>query len=89
LKEAYLNEANWEMREPLDARAVRLLGALLLARVDGKSPVEYLTDDGTKRFVRETAKGFIAHSPPDLAALLGAWTQAVAAHFAGTGSRAL
>jgi aminoglycoside phosphotransferase (APT) family kinase protein len=87
LKEAYFAEANWEMREHLDARAVRLLGALLLARVDGKSPVEYLTDEGAKRFVRETAKGFIAHSPPDLGALSSTWTQAVAAHFAGTGSR--
>jgi 5-methylthioribose kinase len=89
LKEAYFAEANWEMREHLDARAVRLLGALLLARVDGKSPVEYLTDDGAKSFVRETAKGFIAHSPPDLGALLGAWTSAVATYFAATGSRAL
>ena len=89
LKEAYLEEANWEMREHLDARAVRLLGALLLARIDGRSPVEYLTDDRRRSFVRETAKGFIAHSPPDLAALLDAWTSAVAAYFAGTGSRSL
>jgi hypothetical protein len=32
---------------------------LLLARVDGKSPVEYLTDEGTRDRVRKTAKALI------------------------------
>lgn len=36
----------------LDARIARLLLMLLLARIDGKSPVEYLTDDGKRGFVR-------------------------------------
>lgn len=88
LRESYLAEVNWEMREHLEARAVRLLGALLLARIDGKSPVEYITDESTKGFVRETASAFVAHSPQDLSGLLELWTEAVTAHFAGTGSRA-
>jgi hypothetical protein len=32
-----------------------LLGALLLARVDGKSPVEYLTDESRREAVRTCA----------------------------------
>ena len=39
----------------VEARAASLLPALLLARVDGKSPVEYLTQDDRK-FVRRTAR---------------------------------
>ena len=39
----------------LQERAASLLPALLLARVDGKSPVEYL-DEGQRSFVRDTAR---------------------------------
>ncbi len=35
------------------ARLPRLLLMLMLARIDGKSPAEYLTDEPRKRFVRE------------------------------------
>ena len=40
----------------LEARAAALLPALLLARVDGKSPVEYL-DEAQRSFVRKKALG--------------------------------
>jgi hypothetical protein len=43
-----------------EAATARHLGFLLLARVDGKSPVEYLTDEGTRDRVRKTAKALIA-----------------------------
>ncbi|MFA9477915.1 phosphotransferase family protein [Phycisphaerales bacterium AB-hyl4] len=36
----------------MDARTARLLLMLMLARIDGKSPVEYLTIDATRQFVR-------------------------------------
>jgi hypothetical protein len=42
-----------------EAATARHLGLLLLARVDGKSPVEYLTDEGTRERVRRTAKRLI------------------------------
>lgn len=56
----------------LEQRSVKLLLCLLLARVHGKSPVEYLGDsqrDHVTRFV-------LAHlpNPPSLAALTSAWT---------------
>lgn len=39
----YAHLVDWEPPEELEARICRLLPALMLARVDGKSPVEYLT----------------------------------------------
>ena len=54
----YMERVTWEKSLELEARTASLLPALLLARVDGKSPVEYLTDDG-KTFVRGTARRFL------------------------------
>jgi 5-methylthioribose kinase len=48
---------------------VRQAGCLLLARVDGKSPVDYLTEDG-KRTTRELARRLLAQPP---ASILDAW----------------
>jgi 5-methylthioribose kinase len=42
-----------------EAATARHLGLLLLARVDGKSPVEYLAEEGTRDRVRQTAKRLI------------------------------
>jgi Ser/Thr protein kinase RdoA (MazF antagonist) len=44
-----------DARDALEARAAGLLPALLLARVDGKSPVEYLTEETQRQRVREAA----------------------------------
>jgi aminoglycoside phosphotransferase (APT) family kinase protein len=49
---------NWEPAATLEARVCRLLPALMLARVDGKSPVEYLTV-GQQDIVRQIALAFI------------------------------
>jgi D-3-phosphoglycerate dehydrogenase / 2-oxoglutarate reductase len=55
---------------PLDSdQLVRQAGCLLLARVDGKSPVDYLTEDG-KRATRELAWRLLAQPP---ASILDAW----------------
>ncbi|HEV3009321.1 MAG TPA: aminoglycoside phosphotransferase family protein, partial [Burkholderiales bacterium] len=53
LSAAYLKGASLEK---LEERTASLLPALLLARVDGKSPVEYLTEED-KRHVRAVAPG--------------------------------
>jgi aminoglycoside phosphotransferase (APT) family kinase protein len=45
LGQSYLDGVRWEPRADIEARTARLLPGLLLARVDGKSPVEYLPDD--------------------------------------------
>jgi 5-methylthioribose kinase len=46
------------------------LGCLMLARVDGKSPVEYIKDDPTRSALRAWAKTLIFDPPQDLEALL-------------------
>lgn len=50
---AYLAQVDWEPRAEIEGRVATLLPALLLARVDGKSPVEYLGDQAER--VRDAA----------------------------------
>jgi len=77
LARAYLDRADWEDRAGLEARAARLLPALLLARVDGKSPVEYITDAGEKDRVRRVAAPFVLTPPRQLAQIRDAWSQEI------------
>ena len=64
LSSAYLEQIDWEPRKELEHRAVTLLPALLLARVDGKSPVEYLIEESLRKFVRDTATNGYRRRPP-------------------------
>lgn len=48
-----------EALRDFEGATARHLGLLLLARVDGKSPVEYLTDEAVRDAVRRTAKTVI------------------------------
>lgn len=61
--------------EGVEARAASLLPGLLLARVDGKSPVEYLTEPGQKATVRRTARALLRKPPKDLRELRDAWQE--------------
>ena len=63
LTESYVEHVAWEPRAQLERRAARLLPGLLLARVDGKSPVEYLTAHAQRAVVRRCA-GALLHDPP-------------------------
>ncbi len=73
LKAAYLDGADWEDRAGLDGRIARILSALLLARIDGKSPVEYITRDADKNFVRKMAKDFLLREDISLDAIAQTW----------------
>ena len=73
---AYLEGVDWEEASGLEARAAALLPALFLARVDGKSPVEYLTRDSERDTVRRAATALIAARPHRLAEVAGAWDSA-------------
>ena len=75
LAEAYLAGVTWESRADAERRAATLLPGLLLARVDGKSPVEYLTSDTDKDFVREIAGRFLRSPPATLAEVSAAWSK--------------
>jgi len=64
--ESYLREVDWEDRDELEERCAKLLPMLFLARVDGKSPVEYITQESSRDLVRETAYHFITHPAREL-----------------------
>ena len=51
----YAEHISWESPAALHARAATLLPALLLARIDGTSPVEYVTAEGDRAMVRAFA----------------------------------
>ncbi|MBL8550459.1 MAG: aminoglycoside phosphotransferase family protein [Hyphomonadaceae bacterium] len=67
LARAYLAHVDWEPRAALEARAADLLPALALARVDGKSPLEYL-DEPQRAALRAAARAALLAAPRDLAA---------------------
>ena len=51
----------------LESMTVRHLGALMLARIDGKSPVEYIREERTKERVRQFARRLLL-APPEAVA---------------------
>ena len=73
MTEAYLAAVDWEPRDTVERRAASLLPALFLARVDGKSPVEYLRSDADRSRVRRCARALLASPPDRLANVLAAW----------------
>jgi aminoglycoside phosphotransferase (APT) family kinase protein len=75
LAAAYHDRISWERPATLEARAAALLPALCLARIDGKSPVEYITQDEDKARVRRIAMPLVARPPRRLAALREAWAK--------------
>ena len=76
LASAYLAAVDWENADGLEARAAALLPALFLARIDGKSPVEYLARESERAAVRRCAMPLIADPPPRLKDVAGAWARA-------------
>jgi len=72
LARQYLSRVTWEAPATLEERAATLLPGLLLARVDGKSPVEYLDEAGKGR-VRAAAVSFLLSPSKKLSEILKAW----------------
>jgi len=60
----YRAGVTWEDAAAIEARVAHLLPGLFLARVDGKSPVEYITDDADKNRVRRVARALLAPARP-------------------------
>lgn len=75
LARAYLAKVDWQPVADLEARAASLLPALLLARVDGKSPAEYIRTDAQREHVRRCARPLIAKPPSRLDEVLQAWNK--------------
>ncbi len=76
LANAYLAGVDWENATEIEARAAALLPALFLARVDGKSPVEYLTRESERAAVRRCAEPLVADPPRRLKDVADAWERA-------------
>ncbi|MCC7328342.1 MAG: phosphotransferase [Burkholderiales bacterium] len=70
LVDAYRPHVHWEDWPTLDARTAALLPGLLLSRVDGKSPVEYLNDPKARDAVRNFARAHLASPASTLARLV-------------------
>ena len=60
--DSYAPSISWEAPSKMEARVAGLLPALMLARVDGKSPVEYLSDRNQKR-VRNLSRHILFRGP--------------------------
>ncbi len=81
---AYLARVDWEARtandgaEGIESRIAWLLAGLLLARVDGKSPLEYLDEPGRqrqRRFAREWLLAPLPAAQRTLGAMREGWQQ--------------
>ena len=76
LASTYRAGVTWEPAAELEARAAHLLPGLLLARVDGKSPVEYITSEDARNRVRGVARALLLDPVDDLSSVRSAWEQA-------------
>ena len=72
LTKAYLENISFE---GVEARTASLLPGLLLARVDGKSPVEYLTEERQKDTVRRAARALLKVPPVTLSEITAVWQE--------------
>jgi aminoglycoside phosphotransferase (APT) family kinase protein len=67
LAAAYLARVTWESPAELEARAAALLPGLMLARIDGTSPVEYITETSDRDRVRRAARAALSPTGNTLA----------------------
>jgi fructosamine-3-kinase len=78
LFETYLACVDWEPAERIESRVARLLPGLFLARVDGKSPVEYISGDEDRDRVRRVARALLLDPPGRVAQVRDAWREEIA-----------
>ena len=76
LSSAYLQGVTWEPADALEARTCELLAGMLLARVDGKSPVEYLQENWQHEFIRHQTIAWLKQPQRKLADMRTQWKPA-------------
>lgn len=74
LVQSYFSHVNWEPVAEIEARTAALLPALALARVDGKSPADYLNTDA-QAWVRKVALAVIISPVSTLEDVLNIWME--------------
>jgi len=77
LARTYLAGVTWEPPAAMERRTAHLLPGLFLARVDGKSPVEYVTAEDDKAKIRRVALECLAHPPDQLSEIRNAWAREI------------
>ena len=78
LAASYLANVTWESRNDIEERAAHLLPGLLLGRIDGRSPVEYITTDPERERVRRAARALLLRPVDRLADVRRAWERQLA-----------
>jgi aminoglycoside phosphotransferase (APT) family kinase protein len=81
--QTYIARFTPEQKGGLEARVFRLLPMLMLARVDGKSPIEYLTDESKRGCVREFVTECLSRREENAVEFCRAWGKALS-HFGAT-----
>ncbi len=87
LAQAYLQTVTWETAASVEARTAHLLPGLLLGRVDGKSPVEYMTEDWQRNAARRVARHYLFAPVERLHEVRKSWRDEIAAHSPASGTR--
>lgn len=73
ITESYTRKVSTMKDKQIIERAAHLLPGLFLARIDGKSPVEYITDEVQKNIVRQFAPQFLTSPVSHPADICNAW----------------
>lgn len=74
---AYERALNRAESATLRAHVARLQPMLMLARVDGKSPAEYITDECKQNLVRSFVTSWVERETDDLQSLWDTWNRAI------------
>ena len=77
MAETYLGLVNWEEADHIEQRVAALLPALMLARVDGKSPVEYLTTERQHNLIRDFTGSLIMSPVAKISDISDRWQKAL------------
>ena len=78
LAASYFETVDFEPRAGLERRAAALLPGLALARIDGKSPVEYLLDRPLQQaLVRRETRTLLQQAPASTSVISAHWRSAV------------
>jgi aminoglycoside phosphotransferase (APT) family kinase protein len=78
LAHSYLAGVTWEARADIEARTAHLLPGLFLGRIDGKSPVEYITAETQRDRVRRVARALLMNPVSRLSDVRAAWQRDIA-----------
>ncbi len=74
---AYLETLPVPLAGSVEVRTAHLLPGLFLARIDGKSPVEYITAEADKDRVRRTARALLSAPVPRLSMVMDHWSREI------------